>query len=152
MLMTAYRVFIPGQVWEQIEASTPIYVPRMDDEGYELRVECSPGAFQSCEAQNEGIDRSKKRRIGEAIFVDSKKVMQGPLISSGAGRHELTETITPHGVIRVVSYNILSDQYASTEKALTELYSYLDTRYKRVCFVLSARARHLQGLSGLKQE
>lgn len=127
--MSTCSLVFPGEEWECLDASSPIYVPHKDDEGYQLRVECSPGAFLPNEIPGYGTNRSKKRRIGESVYCDSTTVMQNPDNSSGAGRHELTRTPAPDGVIRVVTYNILADQYATTEKSLTELYPYLNQRY-----------------------
>ena len=55
-------------------------------------------------------------------------VAQGPLLPAGAGRHaRTTHALKPPG-LRVVTYNILADQYAATEYARERLFSYCPAR------------------------
>lgn len=101
------------------------YIPQSSDLGYQLRVECTPGAFDS-----NGLEESrmKKRRVGEPVLADSTIVVNGPPGMSGAGRHKATPAPTQAPDVRVVTYNVLADQYATMQKAMTDLYGYLDPK------------------------
>ncbi len=58
-------------------------------------------------------------------------VAQGPPLPAGAARHALTAQPLAHPGLRVVTYNILADQYAATEYAREHLFSYCPARWAR---------------------
>lgn len=100
-------------------------MPQPSDLGCQLRVECTPGAFDSIGTEE---SRLKKRRVGETVATVSASVTNGPPGMSGTGRHSATPAPTQAPDVRVVTYNVLADQYATMEKAMTDLYGYLDPK------------------------
>ncbi|KAL0032363.1 hypothetical protein WJX79_007177 [Trebouxia sp. C0005] len=100
-------------------ATGRLYVPAKADEGCVLRVQCTPGS--SWQAQG--------KRIGQPCFADTAHVQQGPALTAAAQRHPLTPSALAPPGIRVVTYNILADQYASREHAQKVLFGYCPKRY-----------------------
>ncbi|DBA96565.1 TPA: hypothetical protein ACH3X1_015434 [Trebouxia sp. C0004] len=100
-------------------ATARLYVPAKTDEGCILRVQCTP--VSSSQAQG--------KRMGQPCFADTARVQQGPALTAAAQRHPLTPSPMAHPGVRVVTYNILADQYASREHAQKVLFGYCPKRY-----------------------
>ena len=66
--------------------------------------------------------------IGEPVSCDIGVVGTGPPLTAGQHRHPLTQepTACPH--LRVVTYNLLADQYASSTRGKNKLFSYVPPR------------------------
>ncbi|GMH35852.1 hypothetical protein BSKO_03720 [Bryopsis sp. KO-2023] len=119
-----------GEDWTSLKCYNRKYTPQESDSGHQLRVECTPGAFLSTPADGGSDDSpNKRRRVGESLSADTASVGEGPPRSCGRERHPLTLKKSQFPELRVITYNILADQYASTEKAITELFRYCDTRF-----------------------
>jgi 2',5'-phosphodiesterase len=99
------------------------YVPTQDDLGCVLRVACTPAAGM---------------RQGDTVYSNE----QGPVVQiqlsnvSSLSRHTLTATPCFSPDFRVVTYNLLADQYASTEDAKSILFKhcppqFLEASYRR---------------------
>ena len=62
--------------------------------------------------------------LGEPQTLLVGPVQRGPAVTAGAHRHPLTaQPLGPPG-LRVVTYNILADQYVATEHAQNVLFAY----------------------------
>lgn len=78
--------------------------------------------------------RSRPSPLGEAaagqpVFYEVGPVSGGPAIPAAAARHAHTAfPLAPPG-LRVVTYNILADQYASREFAQQHLFAYCPKQY-----------------------
>lgn len=69
-----------------------------------------------------GRDGSDTLLLGGSLMAEVGQVRRGPQLQAGAHRHELTaEPLRPPGV-RVVTYNILADQYVGTTYAQEVLF------------------------------
>ena len=67
----------------------------------------------------DGVDT---RLLGGSLTTELGPVRAGPQLQAGAHRHKLTpEPLGPPGV-RVVTYNILADQYVGTAYAQEVLF------------------------------
>ncbi len=75
-----------------------------------------------CSSQAQG------KRKGQPCFADTARVQQGPALAAAAQRHPLTPSPLAHPGIRVVTYNILADQYASREHSQKVLFGYCPKR------------------------
>ena len=61
---------------------------------------------------------------GEPVYAETGRVAEGPPVPAAAARHaHMGSPAEPPG-LRVVTYNILADQYATSEHALTHLFAY----------------------------
>lgn len=101
--------------WEIIlDAQGQGYIPRDEDAGYMLRVECTPIRKNS---DGSGV------AVGGAVSAEVGPVAVPPHPSSACGRKELTPVPLSPPFFRVVTYNILADQYASTDAAKTQLFA-----------------------------
>lgn len=115
--------------WQEIAGATSQgYTPTEADIGYILRVECTPTRRDT---PNSTIS------IGAAVVTEtSSPVVACPVPSSSTGRAELTSTPLNSPSFRIVTYNILADQYASTDAAKTQIFATcplenLDPLYRR---------------------
>ena len=61
---------------------------------------------------------------GKPESAETSAVAEGPAEGAAAARHARTGSPVPAPGFRVVTYNILADQYASTEHAQTHLFGY----------------------------
>ncbi len=61
---------------------------------------------------------------GDPADVEVGQVQAAPEPSSGAGRHALTKEANTAPHVRMVTYNILADQYASQDHSQQVLFSY----------------------------
>lgn len=73
-------------------------------------------------------------RLGQPCYADTAPVQQGPALTAAATRHPLTPTPMARPGLRVVTYNILADQYASREHAQKVLFGYCPKRCGAFCF------------------
>jgi 2',5'-phosphodiesterase len=58
------------------------------------------------------------------LLVQAGQVGRGPVVTAGFHRHALTAAPLPPTGLRVVTYNILADQYAASDYARSVLFSY----------------------------
>ena len=113
--------------------NTAVYWPTSEDCGHVLVVECIPS--------------SKDGRFGQPAYATTHPVETAPPSSAISRRHLQTPTLLPAGQLRVVSYNILADVYASTEYAAHVLYRYckreaLDGEYRQCRIVRELLGYH----------
>ena len=88
-----------------------IYWPTQEDVGKRLLIQCTP-----CNASG---------RYGNPAYIYSSIVLEEPKLSAINRRQRITPSyIESHDEIRVVSYNILADQYSNSDFAFQVLYPY----------------------------
>mmetsp|Transcript_9356 Transcript_9356/g.28148 ORF Transcript_9356/g.28148 Transcript_9356/m.28148 type:complete len:1012 (-) Transcript_9356:263-3298(-) len=99
-----------------------VYTPVQADVGCKLRVLCTP-------VTNAAGGREGRR--GAPVDVTVGPVMAGPgRDTPTARRHALTQAAVPaEQGFRLVTYNLLADQYASSDKGKTKLFAYCPTRF-----------------------
>ena len=127
------RLSIDGSS-SSIVSSSMVYWTTEDDTGHRLVLECVP--------------YNTAGRGGEPFSVTSGPVLSPPNVSAILIRHQLT----PHCLclseeLRVVSYNILADQYSSTDHAQQVLYPYcqpeaLAISYRQCLLAMELRGYH----------
>ena len=61
---------------------------------------------------------------GHPVSAETSVVAEGPAKGAAAARQTSTGSPVPAPGFRAVTYNILADQYASTEHAQTHLFGY----------------------------
>ena len=61
---------------------------------------------------------------GQPVSAETSAVAEGPGEGAAAARHARTGSAVQAPGFRAVTYNILADQYASTEHAQTHLFGY----------------------------
>ncbi|KAL4445318.1 hypothetical protein ABPG77_011143 [Micractinium sp. CCAP 211/92] len=133
-----------GGEWEPIVgAASRRFTPRPEDEGCRLRVECTPGRLAASP-----VDASPSALAGSSGGADAELALGtpgaaecGPVAvppspAAAAPRHALTQQPTVPPELRVLTYNILADQYAATETAKNVIFAhcppqYLDPDYRR---------------------
>lgn len=71
-------------------------------------------------------------RYGEAGEHVTPVVVPQPEGAAGIGRHHLTSVPLARPGLRVVSYNILADQYSGTEAARNVLFRNCPAEYVRI--------------------
>lgn len=118
----------PGGAWEQLPGATSRrYWPTPDDAGCRLRVECTPARRA---AANDGSSSSSPETdaaglvLGAPLATECGPVEVPPSPPAAAGRHPLTAAPTASPQLRVVTYNILADQYAGTEVAQNVIFAH----------------------------
>ncbi len=95
------------------------YTPTADDAGCLLRVECTP----TRQAGNGGS--GEEVLVGAPLLsADHGPVAVPPTPAAVAPRHALTQHPAASPELRVVTYNILADQYAGTDVAKKVLFAY----------------------------
>lgn len=62
--------------------------------------------------------------VGEPATCGVGPVSRGPAQTAGQHRHPLTAEPAAAPQLRVVTYNLLADQYASSSRGKTKLFSY----------------------------
>lgn len=106
--------------WQPIPGATQRgYTPTESDVGCMLRVACTPtrhseGAFG---------DSNGSLHCGEPAVVETGPVQRPPQPGAAAGRAHLTPSYLDPPGLRVMTYNILADQYASTDSAKNVLFA-----------------------------
>ena len=58
------------------------------------------------------------------MYAETGRVAEGPPVPAAAARHARTGSPAGPPDFRAVTYNILADQYATSEHALTHLFAY----------------------------
>ena len=102
--------------WENIHgAEGRMYIPSKKDAGLFLRVQAVPRRFDESDV---ALDKQNKIVHGNAAISEAcGPVLTPPEPGPGSGRHEETLEFLASPSLRLVTYNILADQYASTESA-----------------------------------
>jgi 2',5'-phosphodiesterase len=115
----------PGAVeFQPIQGATcRRYVPRPEDAGCRLRVECTPGRRLTRE-EAAGGEESQGVELGEAGAAECGPVALPPSPGASEARHALTRRPTAPPHLRVVTYNILADQYAATDAAKNVIFAH----------------------------
>ena len=115
--------------WEAIpDAEEALYTPTPEDEGWLLRCLVTPGSARSTSASP---------LLGTPAAADAAlPVSPGPAAGPASGRHAHTPRPTRPPTVRVVTYNLLADQYASSDYARSHLFAhchphFLDPAYRR---------------------
>ncbi|XP_035223948.1 2',5'-phosphodiesterase 12-like [Stegodyphus dumicola] len=109
------------EVWDGF-----IYVPKESDVGFKLKVSCIPKY-----GEKTGI---------EANTISASAVQPGPGRCPFEDRHEYTKKLTDKLSLRFVSYNILADLYADSDRARNQLFPYctaeaLTLEYRKQLFL-----------------
>ena len=118
--------------WVEVEgaaAGGAVYRPSIDDLGKTLRVTCTPARRRSAADQG-GDEEDQEIIVGESTSVESNPVEAGPEASvlSIRGPHRRPLNGDQRGHFRVMSYNILADQYAGSNYAQKVLFDYCPPR------------------------
>ena len=123
--------------WEAIPGATEqVYVPTPEDVGSILEVVCTPTRMAPCDKDMSGTSMQSVIH-GDPLKKElSSIVCEAPNPGPGAGRHEMMSAFTDAPQLRAVTYNILADQYASTESAKNQIFAhcppeYLSADYRR---------------------
>ncbi|KAK9846341.1 hypothetical protein WJX81_001906 [Elliptochloris bilobata] len=104
--------------WQEV-ATARVYTPAECDVGAQLRVEVTPVARSSGRGETAGV----------AATAVVGPVGRGPADPPAAARHAATrDPLAPPG-LRVVTYNILADQYAATDYAQRVLFGYCPAQW-----------------------
>ncbi|KAG2484240.1 hypothetical protein HYH03_016975 [Edaphochlamys debaryana] len=126
----------PGSTeWYDLGCTTQYYTPCAADEGSVLRVECVPGAWRA--RGGEGGEGSRELWAGEAVAGVTGPVQHGPERCSASVRCSHTPgPLAAPRQFRIMSYNILADQYAGSDYARNVLFNYcppanLEPTYRR---------------------
>ncbi|GIL47193.1 hypothetical protein Vafri_4070 [Volvox africanus] len=154
-----------GHKWVDLGCDTQHYTPKPADEGSVLKVECTPVAVRRRHQQQQQLpatatatatgsggggwdaelaaasavavkDGDGEMWLGETVSVMTGNVQHGPQMCSATVRCVHTPTpVQPPG-FRILSYNILADQYAGSDYAQNVLFNYcpkecLDPGYRR---------------------
>lgn len=114
----------PGsETWEDVGCRQDCYTPTAEDVKCVLRVECIPGCQRPAE-DGGGVWQ------GEMVAAESGTVESCPDPSAAAIRLAAAppKPVSPQH-LRVMSYNLLADQYASTDYAQQVLFKYCPTQF-----------------------
>ena len=108
----------PGSTWQPVPGTPQrLYTPVPQDAGCMLRVECTPG-------RQAGGSNGSGAVFGAPAAADCGPVDVPPDPLGAAPRHALTQQPTTGPELRVLTYNILADQYAATEAARTVIFAH----------------------------
>ena len=116
--------------WKAVEDNACRFVPGPEDVGRKLMVSCTPVQRRRSPFTNEDFD----------LKGSTSSLVVGPVVAApsfaAAGRVAKPLSWTGHPDVRVMTYNILADQYASTDRAKDELFAhcpseFLDPNYRR---------------------
>lgn len=117
----------PGSgTWEPVAgATTRRYWPTAEDAGCRLRVECTPARWSDLGSSNgNGASSERELVLGAPLGGESGPVELPPSPPACEGRHALTQQPTASPDLRVVTYNILADQYAGTDRAMDVIFAH----------------------------
>jgi 2',5'-phosphodiesterase len=125
----------PGPEWEETGCRSACYTPAAADEGCVLRVECRPGRLGGGSSGSSG-GSSGPDATGDPLAAETGPVRPGPRLPAAASRQLAPPAPAVAPAFRVMSYNILADQYAGTAYAQKVLFDYcptplLDNNYRR---------------------
>ena len=121
------------EAWQEIQgATTRTYIPTFVDEGYILRVECTP--IQSKKSHFDDPPHGLSQDIPRIFRGISRMCETGPIRGApprpAACRiNPMKQKWTDASTLRVMTYNILADQYASTDAAKDDLFAYCPNEY-----------------------
>lgn len=110
--------------WEPVPISNQkIFMPKEEDVGFMLHVHCKPiqkryNTFDGTEYELEGFKQ---------VLSIGPIVKAPPSVASARMEHE--QSWTRHPTFRVMTYNILADQYASTDTAKESIFSHCDNKW-----------------------
>lgn len=119
-----FRYCSQNNIWEPISGGTErCFIPTAEDIGSILQVRCTPvqsrmNTFSNVEYQLKGFDQ----------ILDIGTVVVAPPNASSS-RIDSQHCWTQHPVFRVMTYNILADQYASTDAAKESIFVYCDNKW-----------------------
>jgi 2',5'-phosphodiesterase len=123
-----------GGAWEPIPgAKARRYVPTDADAGFMLRVECTPQRMTNgftATATGAGLEQQQQQQqqqlgVGEPAAAECGPVAVPPRPAGWEARHALTGAWLEGPEMRVVTYNILADQYAATDTAKNVIFAHL---------------------------
>lgn len=116
--------------YHAIEGATHrLFIPTQDLIGKKIKVECIPVRRE---------EDSSMAMVGEGMSTDCGTVLPHPsghlsaknsTVSSKLGRHQYTQHYTQSPDIRIMTYNLLADQYASTEAAKNRIFAHCPTSF-----------------------
>ncbi|GBF89998.1 hypothetical protein Rsub_02704 [Raphidocelis subcapitata] len=114
--------------WEDTGCSGACYVPTADDIGCRLRAELTPARAPASDGAPPAL--------GDPASADAGPVAPAPPLPAAAARQLAPPAAAAPPAVRVMSYNILADQYAGTSYAQKVLFDYcptplLDNNYRR---------------------
>ena len=119
-----YRKSGMNDAWEPIlEGNQKTFVPRPEDVGCELKLQCKP-VQKRCNT----FDSSQYNLEGFLEVVSVGPVVEAPPFAS-SGRLDEQHSWTVHPAFRVMTYNILADQYASTDTAKESIFFHCDNKW-----------------------
>lgn len=95
------------------------YWPLPEDAGCRLRVECTPARHDAAAASG-----GKELVLGVPMAAECGPVEVPPVPAAAEARHALTAERTASPQLRVVTYNILADQYAGTDTARDVIFAH----------------------------
>ncbi|KXZ48132.1 hypothetical protein GPECTOR_30g228 [Gonium pectorale] len=130
----------PADPWVDLGCASQHYTPTAGDEGSVLRVECTPGGRRPPrrqEGEAAAAAAELERWEGETVSATTGPVQHGPARCSATVRRPATPgPLATRGSFRILSYNILADQYAGSDYAQNVLFNYcpkecLDPGYRR---------------------
>ena len=117
--------FNDESAWQVISGATKRgYTPVVEDEGCRLRVSCTPTRpcpspsskiVDGCEVLS--VDQVNQVIIGDSVYTEIGPVAAPPFPDAASGRRHLTSSSVLPPALRVMSYNLLADQYAATDSA-----------------------------------
>ena len=111
--------------WEMIkEAFDRFYTPGNDDMGSMLRVCCTPSQHR----QNE-FTGDEYNLIGFTSELEIGPIQEPPMFASTGRITAQQQSWTEHPALRVMTYNILADQYASTDTAKDVIFSHCSPEF-----------------------
>ena len=122
----------PGSAaWEPVPGATSRrYWPAPEDAGCRLRVECTPGRWAALNGSNGARDangsgsEAEELVLGAPLACECGPVEAPPVPAACEARHALTARPTSSPGLRAVTYNILADQYAGTERAMDVIFAH----------------------------
>lgn len=157
-----------GDGWQETGCTDMRYTPSEDDLGCLLCVECTPGTAAAADSGGNGATdatTAAAAAAGGVVTGEPVRAMVGSAVEAGPPQPAARLRALAPGValaepwrLRVMSYNILADQYAGTAYAQSVLFGYcptrlLDNNYRRQLVLeellrYAVRARPPPGTAG----
>ncbi len=125
-----YRFCDNADDWKAVDGGNRSFVPGSGDVGSKLMVSCTP-----VQRRRDPLTQEEYELKGT-----TSRLVVGPVIAAAefASAERLAKPLswTEHPDFRVMTYNILADQYASTDRAKEELFAhcpseFLEPQYRR---------------------
>ena len=125
-----YRLCDNLDDWKAVDSGDRSFVPGPQDVGSKLMVSCTP-----VQRRRDPLTHEEYELKGGTSSLVVGPVAAAPEFAS-AGRLAKPLSWTQHPDFRVMTYNILADQYASTDRAKEELFAhcpseFLEPQYRR---------------------